>query len=60
MSATAFLGYDEYDCIELIRDITSDEIMSALNTIDTNNCSLSVVNIKQGKEDKCNGNYRKQ
>ncbi|MBR6754770.1 MAG: insulinase family protein [Clostridia bacterium] len=50
MSATAFLGYDEYDCIELIRDITSDEIMSALNTIDTNNCSLSVVNIKQGKE----------
>lgn len=50
MAPTAFLGYDEYDCIELIRDITSEEIKEALNTINTENVALSIVNIKQGKE----------
>jgi predicted Zn-dependent peptidase len=40
---TAFLGFDEFDCIELVRDITPDEIRDALNSIDTENFALSVI-----------------
>ncbi len=43
MASTAFLDYDEFDCIEILRDITEDEIKTALCSIDTSNLSLSII-----------------
>lgn len=43
MSACAHLDYDEYDCIEMLRDITDDEIKQALRSIEVSNHSISII-----------------
>ncbi len=43
MAANAFLNYDEYDCIQVLRDITYDEVREVLSTVDTENCTLSII-----------------
>ncbi len=40
---TAFFDYDEYFCIEVLRDITEEEIRNALNSIDINNATISII-----------------
>ena len=40
---TSFFGYDEYDCIEILKDITDEEIRLALNSIDISNASISII-----------------
>lgn len=47
-AASAFLNYDEFDCIEIIRDVTNEEIRAALLSIDTSNSAISII--KKGKE----------
>lgn len=42
-AACAHLEYDEFDCIEILRDITSEEIKEALMSIDTANSAVSII-----------------
>ncbi len=42
-AACARFDYDEFDCIELLRDITPEEIKTALCSIDTANGAISIV-----------------
>lgn len=48
MAEAAQLDYDEFDCIEMLRDITADEIKQALNSIDTEKNAISII--KKGKD----------
>ncbi len=48
MAACAHLSYDEFDCIEMLRDITAEEIKEALNSIDTENRAISII--QKGKD----------
>ncbi len=43
MAPSAFLDYDEFDCIELIRDITPEEILDAVKSIDTTGFSTVII-----------------
>ncbi len=43
MAANARLDFDEYDCIDILRSITDNDIKDALALIDTENISLSIV-----------------
>ncbi len=43
MASNAFLGYDEFDCIEALRDITYDEVKEMLLSVNTENCTLSII-----------------
>lgn len=45
----SFYDYDEFDCIDILRDITFDEVRDALNSIDLNNSSLSIVKSNEKK-----------
>lgn len=49
MASSAFLDYDEYDCIEILREITPQEIKEALHSIDTSNYSVSIINSEERK-----------
>ncbi len=40
---TSFFGYDEYDCIEILRNITDEEIKAALDSINLENSSISII-----------------
>jgi len=53
MASSAFLNYDEYDCIEILREITDIEIRDALNSIDTSNYSVSIINSAERNGDIC-------
>lgn len=46
MAANSRLEYDEFDCIRVLRDITADEVREALNSIDLDNISISIVTQK--------------
>lgn len=48
MADCARLGYDEFDCIEMLRDITAEEIKEALNSIDISNRAISII--QKGKD----------
>ena len=48
MSDSARLEYDEFDCIEVLRAITPEDIRSALDSIDTTNSAISII--KKGKD----------
>lgn len=48
-ASNAFLDFDEFDCIEILRDITFDEVKEALCSIDLNNTSISIVNSNERK-----------
>lgn len=41
--SNAFYSYDEYDCIEILRDITSEEIKEALFSLDLSNKAISII-----------------
>jgi len=43
LAACAHLGYDEFDCISILRDITAEEIKAALDSIDLNNSAISII-----------------
>ncbi len=43
MASNAFLEYDEFDCIEVLKDITYDEVWEMLRSVDTENCTLSII-----------------
>lgn len=43
MAACAHLDYDEFDCIEMLRDVTEQEIRDAIGSIDTRNRSISII-----------------
>lgn len=43
MAVCAHLNYDEYDCIEMLRDITAEEIKDALDSINTDNRAISII-----------------
>lgn len=43
MATSASLDYDEYDCIDVMRDITSEEIREALLSLDLSNSSISII-----------------
>lgn len=43
MAACAHLGYDDFDGIDALCDITPDEIKDALYSINTNNCAISII-----------------
>ena len=47
-ASCAFLEYDEFDCIDVLSDVTSEEIKSALDSIDLTKISISIVG--NGKE----------
>ncbi len=48
MSEMASLDYDEFDCIEILRDITAAEIKEAIDSIDTSNRAISII--QKGKD----------
>ncbi len=39
----AFYNYDEFDCMEILRDITPEEIKTALCSINTENSAISII-----------------
>ena len=43
VASSAFLDFDEFDCIDILRQITKAEIKEALNSIDTTNYTVSVI-----------------
>lgn len=43
MAACAHLGYDDFDGIDALCDITPDEIKNALCSINTENCAISII-----------------
>lgn len=49
MSANARLGFDEFDCIEILRSISPDEIKEALDSIDLSNVAISII--RKGNEE---------
>ena len=49
MSTTARNDFDEYDCIEILKNISSDDIKEALMSVNTENISISIV--KKGIEE---------
>ncbi len=49
MAANARLDFDEFDCIEILRDIKPEEIKAALLSIDLKNISISIV--RKGNEE---------
>ena len=42
-SSNAFLEYDEFDCIEVLRNITDEEVFNALNRIDSDLAVMSII-----------------
>ena len=42
-AVNSFFDYDEFDCIEILRDITPQEIKDALDSIDLSKASLSII-----------------
>jgi predicted Zn-dependent peptidase len=42
-AANARFDYDEFDCIELLRDITAEEIKEALCSVDTDKAAISII-----------------
>lgn len=49
LSTNSRCSYDEYDCIEALRNITSEDIKAELLSVDTDNASVSIV--KKGIEE---------
>lgn len=47
--SNAFYDYDEFDCIDILRDISFDEVKNALCSIDLSNTSLSIVKSNERK-----------
>lgn len=43
MASNAFLNYDEFDCIEVLRDISYNEVKEVLCSVDTENSTLSII-----------------
>ncbi len=43
LAASAHLNYDEFDCLKVLREITYEEIKSALESIDLTNFAISVI-----------------
>ncbi len=43
VASCGFLEYDEFDAIEVLKDIKYEEVKEALNSIDTNNISISII-----------------
>lgn len=43
LAACAHLDYDEFDCIDILRGITAEEIRSALDSIDLDNTAISII-----------------
>ena len=43
VAATAFLEYDEFDCIEILMDVTAEEIKAELSSIDLSNTVISII-----------------
>lgn len=43
MAACAHLGYDDFDGIDALCDITPDEIYDALCSVNTENCAISII-----------------
>ncbi len=43
----ASLNYDEYDCIDVLSEVTTDEIREALNSLELKNCSISIISGKE-------------
>jgi len=43
MASNAFLDYDEFDCIEVLKDIGYDEVKNVLCSVDTENSTLSII-----------------
>lgn len=43
MAACAHLGYDDFDGIDALCAITSDEIYNALCSVNTENCAISII-----------------
>ncbi len=43
MATSTALEYDEYDCIDVMRDISSDEVREALISLDLSNRSISII-----------------
>ncbi|MBE6683697.1 MAG: insulinase family protein [Ruminococcaceae bacterium] len=43
MALCAHLEYDEFDCIETLRDITKEEIRQALDSLNLSNHSISII-----------------
>lgn len=42
------LNYDEYDCIGILRDITSEEVKAALESLDLSNSAISIIHEQKG------------
>lgn len=47
--SNAFFDFDEFDCIDILRDVTYDEVYDALHSIDLNNSSISIVKSNERK-----------
>ncbi len=43
------LPYDEYDCVNILRSITFEEVREALLSLDIENCAISIVDSKKGE-----------
>ena len=43
----ASLDYDEYDCIDVLSEVTPDEIRGFLESLDLSNCSISIISGKE-------------
>ncbi len=43
VSTSARFDFDEFDCIEILRNITPDDIKSALDSVNTENVAISIV-----------------
>lgn len=43
----ASLSYDEYDCIDILSEVTAEEIRDALERLDLTNCSISIISGKE-------------
>ena len=48
LASGAHLNYDEFDCIRVLREITYEEVRTALGSIDLTNCAISII--KKGKD----------
>lgn len=43
-------GYDEYDCIEILRSLTEEDVFHALCAIDINNSAICIAENAKGKD----------
>lgn len=43
-------GYDEYDCIEILRSLTEEDVFRALCAIDINNSAICIAENAKGKD----------